>query len=172
MTITAKELREVLSYDPESGIFTWRKRPGWLRNKTLAGKRAGCQLHKEKDVGKHPYRGIKIKKIRYLEHHLAWLWMTGVFPSQKIDHKDGNGLNNRFSNLRLATTAQNAANRKRPSTNSTGFKGVRRARKRFSSEIKINGKSHHLGTFDTPEEAHAAYIKAARQHHGEFARAH
>jgi HNH endonuclease/AP2 domain len=90
-----------------------------------------------------------------------------------IDHRDGNSTNNRWSNLRLATVSQNNANRRRPRHNTSGYKGVslcrRSGRRRWRAVIYKKGQIH-LGTFPTPEAAHAAYVAAAPKVHGKFAR--
>ena len=90
-----------------------------------------------------------------------------------VDHIDGDRLNNRRDNLRLATHAENMRNMKRPRTNTSGFKGVywSRQHSKWRARIMHNGKQHCLGLFDCPQEAHAAYCKAAEELHGEFARA-
>lgn len=89
-----------------------------------------------------------------------------------VDHIDGNSLNNTRSNLRICTRAQNCLNSKRPKHNTSGYKGVAWSKKnnKWQATIKFNGKLHWLGLFDTPEEAHKAYCKAATELHGEFAR--
>ena len=95
--------------------------------------------------------------------------MTGTWPKAEIDHIDRNGLNNRWFNLREASRSQNAGNTKTHTDNKTGFKGVCPNHKRFSAMINEGGKTKYLGTFDTPEEAHEAYMQAARDLFGEFA---
>lgn len=88
-----------------------------------------------------------------------------------VDHINGDGLDNRRCNLRLATAAQNQMNQRRRRDNTSGFKGVRfdRARQRWRAEIRVDGKHIFLGRFDTPVEAHRAYCKAAALYFGEFA---
>jgi hypothetical protein len=89
------------------------------------------------------------------------------------DHKNGNSLDCRLSNLRQATRSQNANNSRRPSNNKSGFKGVslvKRTRK-WRAEIKVSGKTIYLGSYTTPEEAHTVYISAASRLQGEFANA-
>lgn len=93
-----------------------------------------------------------------------------ILSGSLIDHKDGNGLNNQRSNLRVATRSQNGANRRRDETNTTGFKGVHRHRDAFCAQIWINGVQKYLGRFPTPEKAHEAYKSAATKLYGEFAR--
>jgi hypothetical protein len=89
-----------------------------------------------------------------------------------IDHINGNGLDNRKSNLRYATRAQNRSNSM--SNNKNGFKGVTkkigRVSKPYCAQIRSNGKQYNLGYFKTPKEAHEAYKKAAIELHGEFAK--
>jgi hypothetical protein len=116
------------------------------------------------------YRRIGIFGKLYLEHRLAWLYMTGELPIE-VDHKDGNGVNNKFKNLRSATTPQNRANSRKSVKNTSGFKGVSFyvGRGKWVAEIQFNGKRKRLGYFDTPEEAHKAYCVAADKVHGEFA---
>ncbi len=88
----------------------------------------------------------------------------------EVDHIDGDGLNNRRENLRLATRAENMRNRKTPSNNTSGFKGVIRVewRKKWQARIVLNGKRKQLGYFDTPQDAHKAYCDGAKAIHGEF----
>lgn len=92
--------------------------------------------------------------------------------SELVDHIDNNSLNNRRSNLRLATKPENTQNQKRRCDNTTGYKGVtiRPESQRYRAAITSNGKRYNLGTFDTPEEAYAAYCEAAKLLHGDFAR--
>lgn len=108
-------------------------------------------------------------KQRTLLMHRAIL---GLRSNQKVDHVDGNGLNNTRSNLRVATTSENGMNRGKQKNNKSGFKGVcffARTNK-WVAYIRVNRKSRNLGYFFTPEEAHAAYCAAASELHGEFAR--
>ncbi len=92
--------------------------------------------------------------------------------SIRVDHKNGNGLDNRKENLRFATSSQNACNAGRSKRNTTGFKGVSffKAQKKFAARIKLHGKSVFLGYFESAEEAGQAYVDAAPGLHGEFAR--
>ena len=117
---------------------------------------------------------IKIDYQEHLAHRLAWLYMNGEYPID-IDHKDGNPLNNRLENLRIATPSQNGANRKIGINNTTGFKGVcyvdrKNLRKQYVSSITVNGECKNLGYYLTPEEAHAVYCIAAKRYFGEYAR--
>jgi hypothetical protein len=98
--------------------------------------------------------------------------MTGEWPGRDIDHEDGDGLNNRWRNLRLASGTQNQANRPKTARNKTGFKGVSflKSRKTYFASIKINGKSRTLGYFASAEAAARSYDTAALDLFGEFAR--
>jgi len=159
-------LREMLSYDPVTGIFTWRvNRQGGVK----AGDSAGCI---KTSFGRLRYRVITISRRDYQAHRLAFLYMVGKIPLSGIDHRDGDGLNNRWRNLRPATPSQNAANAGVCSTNTSGFKGVTWNKKsqRWQAGIKKDGRSIHLGLFDAPETAHSAYTAKARELFGEFTR--
>jgi hypothetical protein len=160
--VTAGRLREVLSYDPETGVFVWRER---LSTRTRVGDVAGCPC---KTNG---YVLIRIDGRGYYAHRLAWLYMHGSFPPDEIDHRDGDRANNKLDNLRACSHAQNQKNRPRQ-RNKSGFKGVRLERRtgKWFAAIASNGKQTHLGTYHTPEAAHAAYCAAAANLHGDFAR--
>jgi hypothetical protein len=96
--------------------------------------------------------------------------MTGKWPDEHIDHADANRINNRFSNLRAATRAQNMANSKAKNNTRSGFKGVCASRRKWVASIGVDGKKVHLGHFGSPEEAHKAYCQAAERYYGTFAR--
>ena len=178
MPLAQEYLFERLSYDPEDGIFTWNaryirqdyKRFDLTWNSRYAGSRAGT-IHKIKN-SRLCYLRINIDGENYPAHRLAFLYMTGQFPIKGIDHSDGDGLNNRWLNLRLATASENCANSHLHINNTSGFKGVsfHKRKNRYRSSIRVNGKDKHLGYFDIPEIAHAAYVAAARKYFGEFSR--
>jgi hypothetical protein len=161
--LTAERLREVLNYDPATGVFTWLVRTARCRR---IGEVAGC--------GKNGYHQIGIDRRRYRAHRLAWLYMTGEWPAQEIDHINGDPSDNRITNLRPATSSQNKTNSRRRSDNNSGYKGVSfdRSRQKWQARISVAGRSaRRLGRFDCPVAAHAAYVAAAEKHFGEFARA-
>jgi len=159
--LTQEELKETLDYDPESGIFRWKVAKG-LRVKV--GDIAGT-LHP------NGYRYIKINGKRYLEHRLAWLYVHGEWPEDMIDHINGIKDDNRIENLRESTRSENGMNRSKQINNTSGYKGVtwNKAAQKWHTQIMINNKQKYLGYFDSPEEAYAAYCKAAEELHGEFA---
>ena len=160
MTITAERLREVLNYNPDTGVFRWRV---VLSNRVRLGQVAGNY-----DKGRWI---ISIDNRGYFAHQLAWLWMTGGFPHFEIDHIDGDSTHNRWFNLRKGDRQKSSANTKRYRNNTSGFKGVTwdADRSKWMAQIHPNGRHIHLGRFDTPEEAHEAYMAAAIKYFGEFA---
>ena len=169
-SLTAEQLHDALSYDPDTGIFRWKHRADradWW-NDRYAGKAAGS-------MGGTGHININLKtdkKRFYLAHRLAWLYVHGEWPPKgcEIDHADMDPSNNRIANLRLATHAQNLANVRVRKHSRVGLKGVRHMGKNFQAIISVGGRQKCLGTFASPEAAHAAYAKAAKQIHGDFAR--
>jgi hypothetical protein len=161
--LTQARLKELLHYDPETGVFTWRVPPS---GRVAAGERAGF-VHEQK------YRCIRISGRKYREHRLAWLYVNGRWPPNQIDHRDGNILNNRIDNLREASSSQNRANSRISVKNTSGYKGVSWdvSKGKWSARIGVAGKQIHLGRYHCPEKAHAAYCTAAERYFGEFARA-
>lgn len=156
-------LKDLLSYDPLTGIFTrLRSKKGGVNVGDVAGS----------DDGKG-YVRIAIDRRGYAAHRLAWFYVYGEWPIGYLDHANGDPSDNRIANLRPATNSQNIANAKTPATNTSGLKGVTWNRKsgKWQSGIKVKGKSIHLGLFDDKAEAHRAYCAAATRHQGEFARA-
>lgn len=155
-SFSAERLREMLHYCQESGCFTWLARPN---KKIKAGVVAGS---------KRPEGRILIGVLgrEYLAHRLAWLYVYGKWPAGVIDHIDGDPGNNSLVNLRDVSKTVNQQNQRRAHSRSThGFMGVRRNRKRWQALISVDGKIRHLGTFDTPELAHFAYLDAKRLLH-------
>lgn len=166
MGLQRDEVSKLFKYDPETGELAnvaWRN--GLAKGRRLAG--SVCRF-KENNV----YRTVSIANKSYPVHRIAWLLMTGEMPNGHIDHINGDGLDNRWSNLRLATHAQNRANSRRQKNNTSGFKGVvwDKARGKWIAAIRADGKGIYLGRFNTPEAAHAAYVAAAERHFGSFAR--
>jgi hypothetical protein len=176
--LTAEYVRQILYYNPETGVFTWRTRPRehfatlnafatW--NAKYAHRATGGSTNKD------GYLRIGINGNSYYAHRLAWLYMTGEWPTDEIDHVNGTTIDNKISNLRQASHAQNMINRKLQKNNTSGHKGVRWSKRdrMWSVSIKTGGRTNYLGYFrdDQFDEAVAVYEKAARELHGEFYRA-
>lgn len=155
--LTVELARQLLAYSEDTGVLSWRvNRQGHAR----AGDAAGCV---NRTTG---YVEIGIGGLRHQAHRIAWLISHGAMPAGQIDHIDGNRGNNRLANLRDVSPAENRQNLRRAhQDNRTGLLGVRANGKRFSAQIQVAGTPHYLGTFDTPEQAHAAYIRAKREMH-------
>ena len=160
--LTQKELKKQLNYNPDTGIFIWII---GKTNRVNAGDRAGYKNGRG-------YMQIKINNKQYILSRLAWLYMTGEWPEHFIDHINGITDDDRFCNLRDATPTQNSINKKIPSTNTSGFKGVsfRKGAKKWTAQIRMNGKKKHLGYFDCPKKASKAYEDAAKEVFGEYRR--
>lgn len=169
---TAALLRELLDYNPETGYFIWRPRPmalfegpraGPIWHTRYCGKRAGSL---SKALG---YETIRVFDRAYWSHRLAWLHVTGEHPVGEIDHINGDRSDNRISNLRDVSRQINQQNMRKTISSRTMPLGVflneRKVVRRYSASIQIDGHAKHLGYFDTPEIAHAAYVQAKRLHH-------
>jgi hypothetical protein len=160
--LTQEELREALDYNPLTGLFVWISPRKSIRVGAVAGDFSGR------------YVRLKFQQKSYPAHCLAWLYMTGRWPKDEIDHIDTNKHNNAWKNLREATRVQNAHNAS-PMNNKkySRLKGVTYAkgRRKWMASIRLGGKhSRFIGYFDTEQEAHAAYVAKARETRGEFAR--
>lgn len=156
------KLREIIRYDSSTGLFLWRVSGSGRRG---IGQVAGS-------ICKDGYRRIVIEHKSYSANRLAWFYRTGEWPKVLLDHRDADRSNDRFSNLRNATSSQNGANRRISAKNRSGFKGVTWHKKsgKWQASIKVGDKFHYLGLFVEPAAAHAAYFDAAKRFHGEFAR--
>lgn len=146
-------------YNPETGFLIWRVSP---HRRVDVGDVAGS-------INRHGYRVINFKGKMYSVARLAWLIMTGDWPSREVDHINGDRADNRFINLREATRTQQLANIGVRSDNSLGVKGVhQREDGKFVSSISKDGKKHHLGCFDYLSDAKNAYDAAALRLFGRF----
>ena len=156
--LTAARLREVLNFDPETGIFTWRFKPNrCIRIGDVAG---GKQIQ--------GYWKISVDRRAYFAHRLAWLYIHGTWPVDQIDHIDCQKDNNRIANLREAGGVFNSQNqRKAHKNNISGLLGAHWSaqEKKWRTAIMVDGKLIHLGYFPAAEEAHAAYVAAKRKRH-------
>jgi hypothetical protein len=154
--LSSEHLRELVHYEPETGVFTWIKR---RRGSMQPGKPAGS-------FNKDGYRKIQIYGESHLAHRLAWLYVHGEWPAERLDHKNRNKADNRIDNLRLSSPSLNSQNRSRADKdNRVGVLGVRARGRRFVAAITVDKKIQHLGTFDTVEMAQSAYLAAKRQMH-------
>lgn len=158
-----QELKALLHYEPATGAWTWLVTRSRV---AIAGDPAGT-------INAHGYRIINIGGRLHRAHRLVFLYMTGAWPAELVDHKNGTRDDNRWANLREATLKQNSASAARPVNNTSGFKGVYFSKhaKRWRAQISIDRRTKNLGYFDTPEAAHRAYLAAAVEQFGEFARA-
>lgn len=152
--LTAQRLRDLLHYDPETGIFTHRCVAGPRNPGDLAG---------------HAWKGywrVGVDYRTYTAHRLAWLYVTGNWPAAVIDHINGDGRDNRFCNLRDVSRQTNSENR-RAAKAKAGLLGAHFVAhaKLWRSMIATSGKRMHLGYFSTAEEAHSAYVAAKRRLH-------
>ena len=151
-------LKSVLDYNPETGEFHWKVK---VNQKTKIGQKAG---YIEKTTG---YVRIVVKRHRYRAHRLAWFYMTGKWPKDKIDHEDRNRSNNTFTNLRECNDIQNHGNYSKRKNNISGYKGVHFDKKMQMYRSCI--KKIHLGYFKTALEGSLVYDAKAKELYGEFA---
>jgi hypothetical protein len=172
--LTQETLHQLLNYNAETGVFTWKLRGRELFstdrdfkkwNTRYAGAVAG------KSVGSL-YRQIMIRPHLYYAHRLAWLYRHGEWPYPEIDHINGDRHDNRIDNLRVVDSQKNKANTRRHKDNEAGYKGVRLDKRRgyYVARLYVDGKERHLGSYPTAEEASRAYEAEAQKMHGEFAR--
>lgn len=156
--VTPARLRELFSYCPETGALTWAIK----RGRANPGDPAGI-------VSNRGHIKVKVHGHCFQGHRIIWAIVTGAWPAEQIDHRDGNKTNNRWANLREATPAMNAQNlRVAKRKNKTGFLGVHVSKHDpgcFVAQIKLSGKRYNLGTFKSAEAAHAAYVAAKRVMH-------
>lgn len=153
--LTASRLRELLHYETDTGVFTRLVKSGTAKVGDVAG---GLD-----DKG---YWRIRVDGKRYLAHRLAWLYMTGEWPTGEVDHERGETGDNRWKRLRDGSRSFNQQNQRRaPAGSATGQIGASPHRGKFQAQIRVDQKNRYLGVFDTPEAAHAAYVAAKRQLH-------
>ena len=158
--IIHERLTELVSYDPETGLFTWlvdkiRAKKGYLAGVTRPD----------------GYIKIGLDGERYLAHRLAWFYIHGVWPSYDIDHINGDRNDNSEKNLRCATRAQNLQNSRRPNGRTSGFRGVywSEQKQAWKVQIRVNGSALHIGLFKDKQAAISASIEAREKYHGVFA---
>ena len=150
--LTQAQLKDLLTYNPDTGVFTWRVQ---RRGCAKAGDAAGTWA-------KSGYVIISVNGLDYLAHRLAWLYVHGEWPPETIDHKFGATSDNRISELRPLSLRLNGANRTRANKdNMSGELGAHKRRDgRYSASIRVDGRLIHLGYYGTAESASAAYTEA------------
>lgn len=158
--ITQDALRAELSYDPDTGRFTW--------NNARPGVRKGAEAGRISKT--HGYREIGLWNRLYRANRLAFMWMLGRWPEGDAEHWDRDKANNRWANLREATRSQNMANVGLQSNNKSGVAGVvwDADRGKWRAQLRIAGKKTNLGRFDTIEEAAVIVREKAKAQWGEF----
>lgn len=147
--MTQEMLKQYFKYDKDTGKFYRIKKTGLKGN-------IGDDIKHITDSG---YYLVQIKKKKYKAHHLAWLYVYGYLP-ERLDHINGDRLDNRIDNLREVTNQENLKNSKRFSTNTSGFTGISKYKDKWRAYIVVDGKQKHLGVFDDIEEAKQARLSA------------
>lgn len=157
MKLTQERLKELLGYDPETGVFTWKV--DTVKHK-IKGNLAGCL---NKDTG---YIQISIGNKSFLAHRLAFLYMEGYLPENGVDHIDRDRSNNKWNNLREVSQSCNMRNRLVLKNNKSGVAGVcwHKRDKKWISSIMVFGRTIHLGYFDNIIEAAKARWQAEVEH--------
>ena len=164
--LTAEYVRSILHYEPNSGRLIWKPRssPYWWNGK-FSGVTAGY-------LDTKGHRQVEIDGVAYIAARIIWLIQTGEWPDREVDHENVTPDDNRWFNLRLATTGENCRNKTKRPDNTSGFKGVswRADRSRWLARITYEGVTYYLGSFISADDAYSAYCTAAKSIHGDFAR--
>jgi len=156
------ELKQLLHYDPDTGVFTWLERDvQWFKTKRACSiwnaqfpnKEAGSYVKSKSN--RNVYIAIVVRRKSYLAHRLAFLYMTGEWPIDQVDHDDGDGLNNKWVNLNNVDNATNGRNCRKNVNNTSGLMGVYLYKRDdvWCSYITINYKTKYLGRYDDWFEA-------------------
>lgn len=160
-TLNAEELRQLLDYDPTTGVFTWRFASA---ANVKPGSVAGC-------VMSSGYRAIRIQGVGHKAHRLAWLYMNGAWPHGVIDHINKDKADNRIANLRDVSMDMNRHNQRECGRKSRhGLLGVSyfKHNGKFRAGIQFEGRKIYLGSFDTGEQAQSAYFAAKQGLHAGY----
>ena len=155
--ISHAELKEIFSYDEQTGLLSWKKTGMGRNNSRVAG-----------SIRPDGYRIVHFAGGYHYIHRVAWFYVHGTWPSGVVDHIDGNPSNNAIGNLRVVSKRTNAENVRGPtSASKTGYLGVYQSRGvgSFIAQIRVNGKRLHIGSFKTALEAYDAYLSAKRKLH-------
>lgn len=150
--ITQARLKELLNYDPETGVFTW-----------LTGQQSG-EIAGTRNNG---YLIIRVEGHSYPAHRLGWFYIHGTWPDRNLDHVNRTRDDNRLKNLREATPSQNAQNVAAHKDNNSGVRGILwdKSRRKWVAELTVNGKLMFKQRFNLKEEAVFARKQAEKQHH-------
>lgn len=162
--ITYDMIAEAFSYNPYTGAIT--------RNMPTRQNAAGTVCTFLSNKGNYLAVSLKMPDGKWKQlgaHRVAFMLMKRRWPTNLIDHVDGSGTNNVWSNIREASVSDNMVNSKLTSRSSTGYKGVCVHKGRYIARVTKDGKQYHVGTFDCPNEAHKAYMKRAKELHKDFA---
>ena len=158
--ITQKRLKELFDYNPDTGVFTAKTHHGHRPRGSIAG-----------NLDSRGYLRASLDNKEYRLHRLAWLYMTGEWPPNDLDHHDNTRTNNVWTNLRKATRSENLQNVGHHPKNTSGVKGVcwdKHANK-WKAQISKNGKSIHIGLFVNKVDAEAEMLRQRNELHGTFA---
>jgi len=171
-------LKRYVRYDEETGEFFWLPRtPDMFVDSALHSKDAYCAMWNTRFSGKKAgsqhkagYYRLVINGQRILMHRAVWMYHHGECPRGELDHKDRNPSNNRIENLREASRSQNEANKRSNKSSASGLQGVtwHKIHRKWHARIRFERKTFSLGLFSSKADAHAAYVKAAIAHYGEF----
>jgi hypothetical protein len=159
MILTAEIARNIWRYDPSTGHFFW-----------LISPKYDVAIWDKAGFFDGRYWRLRFKRKNYKASRVAWLYVTGKWPLNQIDHKNGNKLDDSFSNLRGATNAENCRNRRVRSDNKLGIKGVYQKKNGFVACVTVDGRPVLNKYFKTLAGAKAAYDAAATGSHGDYAR--
>lgn len=153
--LNTSRVRELLDYNPDNGELTWRLQTS---RRVKVGDVAGSAHNQG-------YITVGIDGVRWLTHHVVWVWWYGEMPDGDVDHINRDRSDNRISNLRCVSRSDNLLNARHK--NATGFTGVMQVPNgRFRAAFHVKRKCTYIGTYDTAEEAHEAYAKRHIQEYG------
>lgn len=167
--LTQEIVRELLDYDPETGVLRWKERGlHWFStdgkktqthlmnqwNSRLAGKEAFTS------TSNNGYKVGAVKDRKFLAHRIIWLWVYGWVP-EEVDHKNGDKTDNRIVNLREVTRAINQRNKRKLSNNTSGYCGVTQDKRdgKWTATFVVDGLKYSCGYWETPEQANEALMK-------------
>jgi len=174
--LTQEKLKELLHYDPDTGVFTWKERPlsmfkcerdfnRW--NSAYAGKEAG-DIKYEKNRNRPSWKRIRFLNCEFSALTLAYFYMAGIWPIERLDCIDGDYTNLKFKNIRECTWTDSRYKTVTPKGKNKLIGVQLRKSGKYEANITVKRKTIYLGSFNTPEEAHAAYVEAKRQISPEF----